>query len=101
MELLPSSVFDTNLTPMAVLDEQGTLILVNNSFHDLMIFTPDQLENANLLELEHKLPGKTCLDSQLKTALLHGRDFSSSMFTTDTAQEKNAIPSPSISFARM
>jgi two-component system CheB/CheR fusion protein len=73
--LLVRRVFDMNPDPLAVLDREGRLVIVNNAFSRVMNIRQEDVEGADIMGLENEVLTDTDLKEQLTSALKEDRDF--------------------------
>jgi two-component system CheB/CheR fusion protein len=84
--LLVRSVFDMNPEPLAVLDQDGKLVIANTAFYELMNLSGRETEGMDVFSLEHGVLQRTDLGQRLREALEKGRDFRSTTFELDSGQ---------------
>ena len=85
---LTRRVFDMNLKPLLVLDEQKHAVIANTVLESLLHLPASEIEGRDVFDL---LPGvqDTDLDSKLEAALQGGQDFESREFPLKTRQGEN------------
>jgi two-component system CheB/CheR fusion protein len=84
--LLVRSVFDMNQEPLAVLDQDGKLVIANTAFDSLMSLSGFEVEGRDVFSLEHGVLQRTDLKRRLRESLQEGRDFSSTTFEVDAGE---------------
>ena len=86
--MLVREVFDMNISPMAVLDKRGGMVIANSSFSRLMDLDQKKIEGLNFLNQTPEILRDTDLQAQLRTALDKGKDFETREFVMDRNDEQ-------------
>jgi two-component system CheB/CheR fusion protein len=86
-------IFDMNTDPMAVLDDQGELILANKAFARVMKVDEQNTQSADVLNIQNGLLGQTDLKLKLKDAVAHKENFQidASQFTRPDVADRYSI----------
>ena len=79
---LVNAVFDINPEPMAVLDEQGKIVIANKGFAGLANEKPEKIAGMPAHKLLRRVPLPKDLSKQLETALNNNKGFKTDPFET-------------------
>jgi len=86
--MLVREVFDMNISPMAILDERGEMVIANASFSRLMNLDQKKIEGLDFLNQTPEILRDTDLQAQLQTALDNGKDFETREFVLPRDDEQ-------------
>ena len=85
---LVRSVFDMNPDPMAVLDEDGKMVIANTVLSELMNISPEDIKGMDMLGVQNHILEQIDLKSELKTALKQNKNFKTRAFEIETPEGK-------------
>jgi two-component system CheB/CheR fusion protein len=88
---LVRSVFDMNKDPLAVLDEQGRVVIANTALCRLLDLSMQKIEGIDIFSLDKADLRSTDLQSKLQSALKADKDFETNPFQLDTEQGRKTI----------
>jgi len=88
--LLVRRVFDMNNEPLAVINQEGQLLIANTAFYGLMNVSENEVEDTDIFSLQQGSLKHTDLKDRLNKALKEGRDFRSSPFSLKSANGKRS-----------
>ncbi|MFW6414896.1 MAG: CheR family methyltransferase [Thermodesulfobacteriota bacterium] len=84
--LLVRDVFDMNPSPLAVLDENGTLVIANSAFTSLMNLEQEEILDMNVFNLAGGILQNSDLQENLEAALNRGENFETREFEIPSPQ---------------
>jgi two-component system CheB/CheR fusion protein len=88
---LVRSIFDMNGDPMAVLDEDGKMLIANTAFSELGDITQEDVKGTDMLGFHSGITEQTDLNSKLKTALEKSTDFKTQPFEIESPKGKQSF----------
>jgi two-component system, chemotaxis family, CheB/CheR fusion protein len=86
--MLVRTLFDLNPDPMAVLDENGRVIIANRALSKVMNVPPEEIVGKDMLDLQTLVNVKADLKLKLKSALKQGKNFKTRAFEIKSSEGK-------------
>jgi PAS domain-containing protein len=80
-----------NKDPLAVLDEQGRVVIANTALCRLLDLSMQKIEGIDIFSLDKADLRSTDLQSKLQSALKADKDFETNPFQLDTEQGRKTI----------
>ena len=88
---LVRSIFDMSQEPMAVFDDQSSLIIGNPQLYRLLDVSAEKAEGKDFLRLTQGMLEETDLRNRLEEAIGQGKDFQSTRLTLNGKEERRTL----------